>query len=354
LLIIVAFVLFGLGFIADKNTYSHSGNNAESIKNIPDDSLCLEQHFAPQLCMQVVGVCHPETKFSSNYIFDQQIYINGYDTLPQVIFWRKIMNLDKDSLILNVATYRNILLTSHCNDWEKKENEFKTCFKDSVRRELGLDSCHKILATTGKKYFYDFNRAFEQLDRGINCFIENGVDPWYAQSILLIESPNKLQKSNAGAYGPFQLMKEVARLFGLKVNHQIDERADFDRSAYAASSLIKKVCIPKTRQMLDSLKITNYNENELWFRLLVMHSYHAGSGNVKLALKTFNPNKGGMELIYNLWKAETKHFKSASQNYSQLVLAAHLEMNERLKPQIIPFIPKKNLDSSVIETAMAE
>lgn len=36
-------------------------------------------------------------------------------------------------------------------------------------------------------------------------------------------------------------MKEVARLFGLKVNKQIDERADFDRSAYAASSLIKNM-----------------------------------------------------------------------------------------------------------------
>ncbi|MBP9070505.1 MAG: hypothetical protein KBG47_13420, partial [Bacteroidia bacterium] len=62
--------------------------------------------------------------------------------------------------------------------------------------------------------------------------------------------------------------------------------------------------------------------------------YHAGSGNVKLALKTFNPASGDMNLIYNLWKAETRHFKSASQNYSQLVLAAHLEMNERMKKQI--------------------
>ena len=48
------------------------------------------------------------------------------------------------------------------------------------------------------------------------------MDPWYAQAILMIESPNKLQKSNAGAYGSFQLMKDVARLFGLKVNKSIE------------------------------------------------------------------------------------------------------------------------------------
>jgi hypothetical protein len=159
------------------------------------------------------------------------------------------------------------------------------------------------------------------------------VDPWYAQAILLIESPNKLQKSNAGAYGPFQLMKDVARLFGLKVNRSIDERADFERSAYAASSLIKAVCIPKTKEILDSLHVP-YNESELWFKLLVMHSYHAGPGNVKKALYTFMPAKGDMSLIYNLWHAETRHFKSASQNYSQLVLASMLEMNERIKLRV--------------------
>jgi hypothetical protein len=186
------------------------------------------------------------------------------------------------------------------------------------------------LVTSGKQFFYDFDKAFTNFDRGINAFVANGVDPWYAQAILLIESPNKLQKSNAGAYGPFQLMKDVARLFGLTVNRHLDERADFERSAYAASSLIKKICIPKTKEILDSLHVP-YNESELWFKLLVMHSYHAGAGNVKKALYNFMPSKGDMSLIYTLWHTETKHFRSASQNYSQLVLAAMLEMNDRMK-----------------------
>lgn len=299
----------------------------------------------PVLCSNVIGICHPQNKFSNNYVFDKEIYDLRCDTMPQVKFWRTVMNLHQDSSIVNIATYRNELKRVNTNEWTSRSDEQKTCFKDSVRAAFNLDSTHRILITTGKKFFYDFDNAFNQFEKGINCFIENDVDPWYAQSILLIESPNKLQKSNVGAYGPFQLMKDVARLFGLKVNRHMDERSNFERSAYAASSLIKKVCIPKTRQILDSLGITNYSETDLWFRLLVMHSYHAGSGNVKLALKTFSPTTGGMNLIYNLWKAETRHFKSASQNYSQLVLAAHLEMNERLKNQISYFSAPKPQDT---------
>lgn len=286
------------------------------------------------LCSCVIGVYNPITKSSHNYVFDKQMYDMRCDTIMQVQFWRNIMNMHEDSCIINVATHRHELLRMESKKWSSLSDEQKTCFKDSVRMAMNLDSAHRILLTTGKKFFYDFDNAFDQFEKGINCFIENDVDPWYAQSILLIESPNKLQKSNAGAYGPFQLMKNVARLFGLTVNRHMDERANFERAAFAASSLLKKVCIPKTREMLDTLGITNYNETDLWFRLLVMHSYHAGTGNVKLALKTFNPTTGDMNLIYNLWKAETRHFKSASQNYSQLVLAAHLEMNERKKQQI--------------------
>jgi hypothetical protein len=281
------------------------------------------------LCGDVVGVCKLNDKVSRDYVFDKQIYAFRCDTLPQVIFWRQIMNLHQDSVIINIGHNRKMVEKTNNKNWVCKNDDRKQCYRDSVRMAHSLDSTQRVLVTGGKQFFYDFDKAFENFDRGINDFVANGVDPWYAQAILLIESPNKLQKSNAGAYGPFQLMKPVARLFGLKVNKQIDERADFDRAAYAASSLIKTICIPNTKAILDSLHIT-YDENELWFKLLVMHSYHAGSGNVRQALYTFMPQKGDMSLIFNLWHAETRHFRSASQNYSQLVLAAMLEMNERV------------------------
>jgi hypothetical protein len=83
------------------------------------------------------------------------------------------------------------------------------------------------------------------------------------------------------------------------------------------------------KQMLDSLKI-NYSETDLWFRLLVMHTYHAGAGNVRKAVFSFKPSRGGMELIYALWHTKIGQFKTSSQNYSQLVIASMLEMNDRL------------------------
>jgi hypothetical protein len=292
-------------------------------------------------CDNVVGVCKSGDTYCHNYVFDKQLYDFRCDTLPQVKFWRQIMNLHKDSSLVNLSHNRTIVEKTNRKDWSIKNDNEKQCYRDSVRYMHCLDSTQRILLTDGKQFFYDFDKAFGNFDRGINDFVANDVDPWYAQAILLIESPNKLQKSNAGAYGSFQLMKDVARLFGLKVNRQIDERADFDRSAYAASSLIKKICIPNTKLILDSLHIT-YNEQDLWFKLLVMHSYHAGSGNVKKALYTFMPTKGDMNLIYNLWHAQTKHFRSASQNYSQLILAAMLEMNSRinLTPATLSLAPK--------------
>lgn len=313
---ILAFILFSLSLSAH--------DNSDSIRRTTTKPI--------SLCEGVIGVCKDNNQVSSNYVFDNQLYLQRCDTLAQVKFWRQIMTLSKDTILISIGHSRQIIQKTYNKNWYYLNSETKQRFRDSIREAHQLDSSHKVLVTYGRQFFYDFDKAFQYFDKGINCFVENGVDPWYAQAILLIESPNKLQKSNAGAYGPFQLMKEVARMYGLKVNRSIDERADFNRSAYAASSLIKTICLPYTRQILDSLHIT-YNESDLWFRLLVMHSYHAGAGNVKKALFSFMPRKGGMDLIYTLWKTETTHFKSASQNYSQLVLAAMLEMNSRISPE---------------------
>lgn len=310
-----------------------------------DDSLAKRNNVAIladtnesyEFCKNVIGICNPVTRLSENYIYDQSLYAYCVDTLSQVKFWRTIMNLHQDTAIVNLASSRTFIQKISTKSWESKNDSMKKMYCDSVRMAWNLDSTNRIIVTGGKKFFYDFERTSQNFHRGIECFVENGVDPWYAQAILLIESPNKLQKSNAGAYGPFQLMRDVAKMYGLRVNKQVDERADFARSAYAASSLIKKICIPYAHKMLDSLKIQNVNENELWFKLLVMHIYHAGSYNVQNALFALSPSRGSMSMIYNLWQIQTKRFKSASQNYSQLVLAAMLEMNERSGLVLAPY-----------------
>jgi hypothetical protein len=305
-----------------------TGNNDTLAKKTTTVAVYTEM-AGNQFCRNVVGLYNPLNNCSENYILDRSLYHLKVDTLPQVKFWRDIMNLHQDSAIISFAHSREQLQRICINDWNCKSETQKRTFRDSLKIARSGDTNCRILITTGKKFFYDFDRTSRNFHRGINCFIENNVDPWYAQAILLIESPNKLQKSNAGAYGPFQLMKGVARMYGLKVNRSVDERADFDRSAYAASCLIKNICIPNAYKMLDSVNIHNFSEDELWFKLLVMHIYHAGAYNVQKALLAINAPQGNMDLIYMLWQTQTARFKSASQNYSQLVLAAMLEMNER-------------------------
>ena len=277
----------------------------------------------------IISVYNSEAKQEQNYIYDKEIYRLGCDTLPQVKFWRNIMNLPKDSALLCYSQKRSVLHKVHLKSWNSLSDSQKLLYRDSLRYVHCLTDSERILLVEGKSFFYDFDKAYPNLHRGIDDFMANQVDPWYAQAILLIESPNRLQKSTVGAYGPFQLMKPVARLFGLKVNKQIDERANFDRAAYASSCLLKKICIPKTKEILDTLGIC-YNETDLWFRLLVMHVYHAGAGNVKAALESIKPTQGDFSLIQTLWHTQAKAFKTASQNYSQLALAAMLEMNAKL------------------------
>jgi hypothetical protein len=251
------------------------------------------------------------------------------DQVPQVIFWRRIMNLHKDSCLLNVHSERIILASMHASSWYGSPEEAKSLILDSLKKLHGIVDSPRIVGTMGKRFFYDFEKIAPKVPLGMAAFENNGVDGWYAKAILLIESPNQLQKSSAGAYGPFQLMKGVARNYGLKINKYVDERANFDRSAYAASQLIKTICIPYAKDMLDTRGI-NYKEDDLWFKLFVMHIYNAGAGNVKTALYAIPEPKSDFGLIQQLWNTSAGRFRNSSQNYSQLILASFLEYEDRI------------------------
>jgi len=319
---IVAITVFSTIFL--------SGVNPVEKKLTPTKSNPAKKISSPaDYKKDVISIYDAGRQQDVNYVHDKQLYNFRCDTMPQVKFWRSIMHLTKDSALICHSNSRCVIDKVHVKNWNTFSDLQKLSYRDSLRYQYCLTDSARILLVEGKSFFYDFSKAYLNLHQGITDFIANDVDPWYAQAILLIESPNRLQKSNVGAYGPFQLMKPVARMFGLKVNRKMDERADFDRAAYAASSLMKTICIPKVKEMLDTLCIS-YNETDIWFRLLVMHAYHAGAGNVKAALTVMKPTHGGMDLIQTLWHTQAKGFKTASQNYSQLVLAAMLEMDARL------------------------
>lgn len=268
-----------------------------------------------------------QTERSGVLMSPQAIYDEKWSLLGQPLFWKKIMAMHPDSSILNVASNRFALMTIHTKKWNAKPELERTRIKDSLMKANNFALTEKIMCTSGKNNFYKFDAVYPSITKGILAFENQQVDPWYAQAILLIESPGQLVKSNVGAYGAFQLMPGVARMYGLKVSKTLDERKDFKRSAFAAASLIKKVCIPSAKNILDAKGIS-YNENDLWFRLFVMHVYHAGAGNVKAVVNKINPTKGGQGLITQMWQTEAGSFGNSSQNYTQLVLASQLILNE--------------------------
>ncbi len=258
-----------------------------------------------------------------------------WDQLQHPKFWQRIMTLSPDSVLVNVGATRQIIAKMSNKDWHAQTEVQKTVFKDSVRALLGLSAEERINVTTGKNDFYRFDLVFESLPKGVSAFEQFGVDPWYAQSILLIESPGRMQKSSVGAYGPFQLMPSVARSMGLTVNRSVDERKDFMRSAYAASQLLKRICIPSAKSIAESAGLT-VDEQSIWFRLLTMHVYHAGALNVKAVVNAIGPVNSGEELIQKMWVTSAASFGNASQNYSQLALAAHIQLNQIIQGKGIP------------------
>ena len=122
-------------------------------------------------------------------------------------------------------------------------------------------------------------------------------------------------------------MPGVARAQGLIVNRSIDERSDFKKSACGAAGLLKKTCIPETKKILNKYNI-EYDENEIWFRLLVLHVYHAGAYNVGAVVEKIKPDNGTQELIQSMWQNKAAGFGNCSQNYSQIAIAAHLILHD--------------------------
>ena len=55
-----------------------------------------------------------------------------------------------------------------------------------------MTASDRLFSTTGKADFYDYTDVLETISRGVLRFQEQDVDPWYAQAILMIESPGKI------------------------------------------------------------------------------------------------------------------------------------------------------------------
>lgn len=283
-------------------------------------------HFDSMLVKKVVATKEDTSKMY--FVDNHKLKSERWDQLAQPAFWKKIICLSPDSCIVNIADTRESLAQVPYNDWKLISEAELTRNKSKIREQYNIEAERELYVTSGKRDFFEHRKTMMYLSKAVGYFKEYGVDPWYAQTILLIESPGKNKSvSYAGANGPFQLMKSVAVKYGLVVNASRDDRTDLKKASYASSQLLSKICIPLVKKMLNSRNIP-FNETDTWFRLLVMHSYHAGAGNVSCALNKINPTTGGQELIIKLWKTEACGFKNESQNYSQLALAALLNFQD--------------------------
>ena len=261
------------------------------------------------------------------FLQDSSLYSNGWDTLAQSKFWREVITMTSDSCLINVGYCRRPIQKVNRSIWMNQTEPEKIVYKDSLSQVHCVDSSGMLYVTTGKKEFYEVRKTLSDISTAIKVFEEQDCDPWYAQTILLIESPGKSKaKSSVGAGGPFQLMATVARKYGLRVTTHVDERSNLTKSAKAAAKLIKNSCVPSIVNMLEDRSIV-YSQNDLWFRLLVLHTYHAGAGNVRCVINSLNPSEGGVALFRQIWQTTCASFKNESQNYSQIALGALLNFD---------------------------
>jgi hypothetical protein len=266
-----------------------------------------------------------------SFLLDSSIYKQGWSDLPQTKFWQQVINLTSDTCLVNVAAGRTLLNKVCRSDWSSLTEDEKKYCKDSIICNYNLDAGTTLYITSGKGEFYELKKVLPDISKAIHVFEQNGVDPWYAQTILLIESPGKTKaKSSVGANGPFQLMKSVAKRYGLVVNRTRDDRSNLEKAGKVAARLLNTACIPNIKKYLTELNIP-YNETDLWFRLLVLHAYHAGAGNVHCALNKLQPKTGGIELFKQLWQTECGGFKNESQNYSQIALASLVHFDDLIQ-----------------------
>lgn len=251
---------------------------------------------------------------------------HGWDTLPEILFWRRVVALSSDSTLANINGTRKPLMVfgKRFIDSMERIGQLETV-RNAVAKKFGLASDVRVRFTSGKKAFYKFDGVSTRIARAIQIFDSLGVDPFLAQAVLLIESPGSNRaKSTAGAYGNFQLMPFVARQYGLRVDARLDERENFDRSAYAAARLFREICVPYARRMCEKYGFV-VDERALWFKLLALHNYNAGAGTVNSALSVIPNTIQGDKLIHTLWHTSAGYFRSEAQNYSQLALACYLE-----------------------------
>lgn len=124
--------------------------------------------------------------------------------------------------------------------------------------------------------------------------------PHELKYLAVIESDLKSNAlSVAGALGPWQFMSYTAKDYGLRVNSEVDDRTDYNKSTHAAAKYLLNL----------------YKDLKDW--LLVIAAYNGGPGRVYSAIK-----KSGSR---DFWKLQY-YLPEESRNHVKKFIATHYIM----------------------------
>ena len=163
-----------------------------------------------------------------------------------------------------------------------------------------VDYWVQYFKTSGRKEFMKWLIRGEALKDKVQPILQDGGVPMEFYYLAMVESGfNTGAKSRARATGTWQFMRGTAQLYGLQVNHWVDERLDPLKSTIAAANYLRDL----------------YAELGDWY--LAMAAYNAGPGKIRSAMR-----RAGSR---DFWKiAETNHIPRETANYVPKVLAAIL------------------------------
>lgn len=175
--------------------------------------------------------------------------------------------------------------------------------------------------TSGRKMFMRWLVRGESLKPMVQPLLQDNGLPMEFFYLAMIESGlSNSASSRARAAGTWQFMKGTAKLYGLKINHWVDERRDPAKSTVAAANFLKDL----------------YGDLGDWH--LAMAAYNAGPGKVHRAVKVMGTN--------NFWElAQSRHLAKETKEYVPKFLAAMLLAAEakshgfEVQPDITDAIP---------------
>ena len=144
------------------------------------------------------------------------------------------------------------------------------------------------LKVWGKPYFEIYDRILRANDLPIELKYLSVIESHLRSGLV----------SSAGAVGPWQLMPDEAKRFGLRTGRK-DQRKDFELSTKVASKLLHEL----------------YNEFDDW--LLVIAAYNCGSGRLRQAIK-----KAGTR---DFWELEV-YLPLQTRNHVKKFIATHYLM----------------------------